>query len=449
MISGCARRQAGSLPHCKQAVESIWVVVALLILLLLPACTTAPPPAWEQADAEPIPRGEGPGWEALAQAALPQRSTGSVTAVASVRPPVPNVGVQLPVVSPDGRWIAFLDQDDAAPPAQPDDLVTGRNLGGLPLWVRAVDAEGPARNVAVGGVAWPAWSADSKTLAFVGYDDKLGCTLGLHDVASGVTRRKAVGLRHMMMPAISPDGRRVALAAYGNVPDQALVFTLDLATDAALPGPPATLPGAQILPRWLDDDTLVYVQLGAAEGSAGPNATLMRWTLGGSSATPIVPLHAPASVFDAQHLFAAIARPVSPDGRSLAYLNLAAGRIELVNISNIFASPSPLPEGYRAGAWWGERWFVAADDRRIDLVELASPGPDVPAEDASADSGGAGGSGSGGGGGDLPRLNLLDGRWVPLWADAEQQSILLIGESDRPDRFSVLQLWVVAKRDGE
>ena len=73
-----------------------------------------------------------------------------------------------------------MDQDDAAAPAQPDDLITGRNLGGLSLWVRAVDATGPARNVAVGGVAWPAWSADSKTLAFVGYDDssaaRWGCT---------------------------------------------------------------------------------------------------------------------------------------------------------------------------------------------------------------------------------------------------------------------------------
>ena len=173
----------------------------------------------------------------------------------------------------------------------------------------------------------------------------------------------------------------------------------------------------------------------------------MRWTLGGSSAIPIVPLHAPASVFDAQHLYAAIARPVSPDGNSLAYLNLAAGRIELVDMDGNPASASALPEGYRAGAWWGERWFVAADDRRIDLVELESPGPDVPAGDASVNSGS--GSGRGGGGGDLPRLNLLDGRWVPLWADADQQSILLIGESDRPDRFSVLQLWVVAKRDGQ
>ena len=414
-------------------------VWCLLSMLTVSACTTAPPPAWEQANAEPLPRGEGSGFEALAQAALPQRSTGSVTAVASVRPPVPNVGVQLPAVSPDGRWIAFLDQDDAAPPAQPDDLVTGRNLGGLSLWVRAVDAEGPARNVALGGAAWPTWSADASTLLFIGYDD-LGCTLGLHDVTTGTTRRKAVGLRHMMMPAMSPDGRRVALAAYGSVPDQALIFTLDLATDAALPGPPATLPGAQILPRWLDEDTLVYVQLGAVGGSAGPGAALMRWTLGGPSATPVAPLNAPASVFDAQHLFAAIARPISPDHASLAYLDLTRGRIELVNLTD--ATSTALPGGYRAGAWWGGRWFVAADDRRIDLVERATsptngPSTPPPPTDPSTPPPST----------TPPRLNLLDGRWVPLWADADQQSILLIGESDRPDRFSVLQLWVIAKRD--
>ena len=205
----------------------------------------------------------------------------------------------------------------------------------------------------------------------------------------------------MMMPAISPDGRRVAVAAYGNVPDQALIFTLDLATDAALPGPPATLPGAQLLPRWLDDDTLVYVQLGASTGGGsdsggGSGGTLMRWTLGGSSATPIAPLTAPGSVFDAQHLFAAIARPVSPDGelaglpeprrgadrtrRHGAVARGLPGRGVVGPVVRRRATELECPRATGPGrGWWGERWLgrrrgavVAADDRRIGrLVELA------------------------------------------------------------------------------
>lgn len=407
-----------------------WIFI--VIPLVFSACTPRDTPAWEAAEARPLPRGEGPGWDEMGGAADDsagaQTRTGSVTAVASVRPPVANVGVQLPRVSPDGKWIAFLDQDSAASPVQPDDLITGNHLDGMSLWVRGIDTPGVARNLAVRGAAWPTWSPDGKTLAFVGYDDELGCTLGLHDLASGVTRRKGVGLRQMMMPAISPDGRRVAVVAYGEVPNHATIFIIDLDTDTAMPGPPPFAGDTQVLPRWLNDKTLLYVEL--FKGGE-PNSALMRWGVGGTSVEQAISgLDAPASVFDAQFLHAAIAEPLSPDRRSWAYYSPGRDRIELIDLDT--GRVTALREGFRAGAWWGSEWFIAADADRIDLVETRP-------NDA----------GSTGGTADEPlRLNLLTGRWVPIWADAEQQSILLLGESERPDRFDTLQLWVVAKRNG-
>jgi len=44
-----------------------------------------------------------------------------------------------------------------------------------------------------------------------------------------------------------------------------------------------------------------------------------------------------------------------------------------------------------------------------------------------------------------PQMRLLPGRWAPLWADAKERSMLLVGQDASPERFRLIQLWVVTK----
>ncbi|MBB6429903.1 PD40 domain-containing protein [Algisphaera agarilytica] len=386
----------------------------------------ASPPEWERANAQRLEAAESEGLNAIAPERKARRWTGGVTAVASDRPGIPNMGLQLPRVSPDGRWIAFLDADSESPRVLPDALVSGRGLGGVSLWVRGVEEEGLAQNVAVAHAAWPAWSSDASTLVFISHDPRTGCALGLHEVATGQTDRLAVGLRKMLTPAVSPDNQRVAVSGYGQIADQALLFIIDRDSGETTPGPQPTLGGAQLMPHWLDRETLIFVELDDNGGG------LMRWTVGSPQAEPIAPLQLPESVFDAIHLHAGVPSPVSADGRYFTYY--AVGSDQMIWIDMDTGDALALNPGDRAGTWWNEQWFLVANDQQLELTAAPQPlgATGEPSAEQEPEQ-------------ERPRMNLLPGRWVPLWADATQQSMLLVGQSDRPDRFRLLQLWVITQ----
>ena len=351
-------------------------VRALLVaglMLAISGCAAPPPTDWEQARAEPIDDAQEPGWQAISPSNA-QRWTGGITAVARERPGVPNAGLQLPRVSPSGEWIAFLDADPESDYVSPDQWVTGRDLGGVSLWLRAVEAEGPVRPVALSQAAWPSWSADSDTLVFVSHDSSTGCALGLHNVRSGQTKRLSVGIQNMLTPSMSPDGRRVAVTGYGEIADQALIFIIDLETGQSTPGPPPTLGGAQLMPYWLNNDSLLFVELDEHGGG------LLRWTPGQSQADPIAPLELPVSIFDAIHLHAGIADPVSPDGRYFTYYVPGRDRMEWVALDG--GDEASLDVGDRAGTWWSNDWFLVANDDRLALV--ASPQAQPPRPEPAA-----------------------------------------------------------------
>ena len=130
-------------------------IVLFILSLGFLGCAATPPSDWQRAGAQPVETNTDD-----LSAALPspkgQRWSGRVTAVASQRADVPNAALQLPRVSPDGQWIAFLDQPTSAgspAPATTDDLVSGRNLGHVSLWLRSVEGTGAARPIATPALA--------------------------------------------------------------------------------------------------------------------------------------------------------------------------------------------------------------------------------------------------------------------------------------------------------
>ena len=389
-------------------------------LISASGCAAATPPDWQRAGAKPLPASGDDLSAAVSppadDAATGRSWTGRVTAVTSLRADVPNAALQLPRVSPDGRWIAFLDQPDGGARASVDDLISGENLGRVSLWLRAVDNTGPARPIAGGGACWPRWSPDSRLLYFIVYDPELGCTLGIHDTTRNRSRRLGVGLRHMMMIAPAANGRRVAVTAYDQVPDHAAIFTIDLDTDRVSLGPEPR--GTQLFPQWIGDDTLIYIEL------TEDGAWLMRWTLGEAEAFQVAPLEAPRSIFDAQSILAPIYQPLSPDLRSYAYYDLVADRVRLAHFTEGF--DQLLAPGWRSGAWWGSDWFLATSSDEAQLVAVDRAGEeDQPPK----------------------TLRLLPGRWSPLWSNRGRDSILLVGPGEEPGRFTLLQVWLMAATD--
>lgn len=400
-----------------------WARVVLAGCLLLTGCSAPPRPAWERAGAQEVQ-----GAQDLSQAfdrdphAAGRRWSGSVAAVAARRGDLANGRLQLPAVSPDGVWIAYLMREPGDTAASPRGLLDGRGLGAVSLWVRRVDASGPGTEVARGGACWPVWSADAHSLFFIKYDAKLGCTLGRHDVAAGTTRRHGVGLRRMMMPAPSPDGSRVAVSAYGEVPEDAVVMLIDLERGVAVPGPPPTPGGggAQVQPRWFDDQTLLYVELERESGVA----TQRRWTLGADTSAEIAALGTSLSVYEAPALTAGIAGPLAPSRDRLAWYMPSADRTEVVSLAGEDALA--LDSGTRSGLWWDARWWAAATDQGVELVATDGGGDHRPLT-----------------------LRLLPGRWAPLWAGGPERSgersMILVGPAESPDLLAVMQLWLVVK----
>ena len=397
--------------------DTRFLILAVVVLLGI-GCTNKQP--WDEAGAQLMDTGEQPVIEQKANASNnpTNRWSGRITAYAVTRPPIPNSRLQLPAVSPDGKRIAYLKSDDPEAVISSDGLITGKGLNGISLWVRSVDEKVEPTAVAYAGACWPSWSADGRILAFVTFDQDRRSALGLFDVQTGVIERKAVGLRCVLMPTIAPDHAHIAICAYGELPDHTLIFIIDRDTNKTTPGPPAG-DGAQLLPRWINSDTLIYLE------TSRQGVELKRWTLGDARVATLAQLPGPTSIFDAQHLLTCVDNPLRPDIGAFAYYNPVENRIEMLDLNT--GKTRVLPEGFQACSWWGDDWLVASSDDRVELVSSRRTS----------------------GATDQPRMiRAVTGRWLPIWADHDRQSVLLIGESEEPDMFSLMQLWLVAEDDG-
>lgn len=384
--------------------------IALALAALLTGCALRSSPPWVVAGAQPVAAADEQAPERLFD---PVKSfSGKVTMAAATHPEVLHAGLQLPRVSPDGRWIATLAP--IAPDAagfNPASLLDGDGLSAVQLIVSAVDGKSPAQVVHSPGPCWPTW-LDNDRLMFISYNDRDSCALAIYDRATGNVQRKGFGLRHMFAPAAHPDAKRVAVCGWGNVPDDAVIFLADLDTLQLFPGPPVTETGrAQLFPHWLGGDTLIYVELGKE------HATLRRWTVGERASHEIAQLSAPPDLHDAQHILGGIIDPVSPGLTHYAAFLPAHDAVVLTSLDD--GSKVVTRRSTRAGAWWSDDWFVAAREDKLELVAV----------DGQADP--------------PNTLALLDGQWAPVWTSAKDKTLILVGPGSDASHLKVLQLWLV------
>lgn len=149
----------------------------------------------------------------------------------------PNAATQLtygpgsvanPVWSPDGRWLAFtqvvpapgpsLRIDEPAPPpgatwAEPP-RVTDGTVGSSRLFLVAADGRGGAREL-TGGSGPASWTPDGRHLVYGS-----GGRIGIVDVARGVAKTLTPAGGRWSDPAVSPDGRLIAMLGFERGPEE-------------------------------------------------------------------------------------------------------------------------------------------------------------------------------------------------------------------------------------
>jgi len=319
---------------------------------------------------------------------------------------VPNAGLQLPAVSPDGKWIAYL-QLRTGRAVSVDSPPPGDAIAAVSLCVRPTKAAAGGREVCESAAAAPAaWSPDSKRIVFVACDPAGRCDLAIHEPATGRTQRLSLPLRRIMMPAIAPSGDRLAIVAADETADRLRVYVVPLGSPDSLTVCPAdeSVIG-QFQPQWTADGRILFVTTRLDE------AWLAQWKPGDPPRL-LYRINVPSSPRAVGQAFAGLARPLSPDDRRFAYYDASMDRIVLVDLSD--GKRTEMPTRTRAGCWLGPQRFATATDEELTLYDCSN--------------------------GNLALL--MRGPWLPRWAGGDGE-LVLCTRGTAPDMFGVVQMIVM------
>lgn len=272
---------------------------------------------------------------------------------------VANNGLLLPAVSPDGRWIAYLQYYGDTPPSL-DSLWTGKNLSGMSLHLRELTEGSQPRVVCASGAIWPSWSPDGGRLVYVVYANDGNPSLCLHDVSTGKTQRLSVGCRGIRTPELSPSGEALAFVAQDQTSEQARLFVLNLADRELTPCPTTLANETQHRPTWTADGRIVFLR------QAPGQSHVAHWKPGVFPPEPLALIPVPDTPMGRFQSFAGVGRPLSPDDQRFAYYDILCDRIILLNLRD---KPQrvELKPGTRAGCWFAPKRFVAATDKELRL----------------------------------------------------------------------------------
>ena len=293
---------------------------------------------------------------------------GRITRVRVAFEPLGEVGhsqLQLPVVSPDGEWIAYLQR--RGDPVPMESLLTGQGLAAMALFVRSTGTDATERQICPAGAVWPTWSPDGRQLVFIVYGAGGECQLVARNVVTGQTRRLALPFTHAMMPAVSPSGDRVALVAAADQSDRWRLYVVALGGGSQQACPAGDTVTGQFLPQWTADGRIVFLSgeqdtTWLAEWGADeyPPQRLCEIDL---AAWPTVVIQA----------FAGLGRPLDPAGRHFAYFDAAANHIVAVDLRD--GKETSMPPATQAGCWVGPGRFVAASEDEMFLQRISADGP--------------------------------------------------------------------------
>jgi hypothetical protein len=323
------------------------ILAAGLLAAGLPLACVSPPPA--------------PKVSAQAQPSASSHVQVQVTLLGQL----PNGGVFLPALDPPGRQLAYLEyRGDQAPSLEA--VLAGELPQGLSLHVRPVDAD-TSRMVAPQRAGWPVWSRDGATLYYVSSDQAGRGSLCLYDLAAGQTARRITpAAKAVLMPAVSPDGRKVAFIspAAGQVDWRLHVLVLETGEMTTVPDSPPDV--RQAWPGWTGDGRLVYLE------ASGQGAWVCQWAVGQSPPQRVAPVGVPDTPMGLFQACAGVARPISPDGRWFACYDASLDAVVLADLGGDGRGLT-LREGTHGGCWLGPGQFVASAASELILFPTHGP----------------------------------------------------------------------------
>ena len=321
---------------------------------------------------------------------------------------IPNCRLQLPAVSPDGKWIAYLDYQSDEPIGL-SALFSGRGLEAMSLHVQPVAGGTPGRMVCGSGAAWPRWSGNSRRLVFVAYSESGECELGLYDVAGGTSRRVRTGLKHMMMPSVSPSGKEAVVVAAGNEGESLGLHIVNLDSGKIERSCPTEPQGSrQLWPQWTSDGRIVFVV------NQGERSWLGQWGPGRFPPERLSEIRMSTSQVGMLRALSDVSEPLSPDDKHFAYYDTTAHRIVLVKLAG--GAQVNLGRGVRTGCWLDSRRFAGADNKEMLLFAVE---------------------------GGMP-ARLLDGACLPLNGNAKNDELIVCRRGRHSRMFSLVRIRVLS-----
>lgn len=357
--------------------------LSLSLLFLLAGCATTSPNAPAPADPQEAHRQEFGSFD------LPHK-VGVIE----------NIGLQLPVFSPDGQQVLYLRADQA--PISPLTLLGSNEVqdtppdGYLTVWLRPAAGNVPGRRVSRD--RWshsPAWSPSGRAVCFVTHEPA-GTSIVWVDLASGTQEKLGVTGAVNCLPRFADD--RTLLFCSGASPGGPFRICRQRPGEAPVPLTPAGVDFVH--PAWLvDDRTVIAVQaeasgLSLAQATASGSELLASQV--GDSARPAL-----------LSLWAGVAQPVSPGKAGILFYDALQNRICVYHVKDrIVRRHRP---GSVAACWLDDEAAAIATPEALFVVDTASG----------------------------VSQSLLTGPWIPAGYVRSEHRLLLLGREGAGGRFNI------------
>ncbi|NLX06383.1 MAG: hypothetical protein GXY33_14690 [Phycisphaerae bacterium] len=320
---------------------------------------------------------------------------------------VPNTGLQLPTVSPDGEWLLHLRSDggDLDPRTLLGDPNATPAEGTLTVMLRPTAGGEPGRPISK-GYRWahsPVWSPTGRSMAFVA-NEPPGSSIIHLDLATG--RQTVLGVPHALncLPRFAASDDQIV---YCSAVDFDHPFRIYRQRIEGEPQPMAPKGDELLLPVSVNANEAVVCARNAADS--------LEWVLARPSGLTLLAGDCGlGNRAAALQTLAGVADPISPNGDRLLFYDTRQNRICLLDLRDNRLQRHR--QGAIAACWLTDDVFALATSDYLFSANVET--------------------------GLSPQI--LDGPWIPLRYVPARRTLLILGPQG-PNRFAIVEVRFVER----